>query len=189
MAGHTRGTLISSLIVTFLTFFIALIVSVGSEALVRAVNNTLVAFILLLLIILSGIVFDIIGTAATAAQLPPFNAKAAKKVFGAVQAVKITKNASIVANYTADVVGDIAGTLSGAVGAGIVYNWTQMFGIQDLVLTGAAMTSFIAALTVGGKAIGKSIAIRNANSIIFKVAVLLGWWEKFTGLELLRERR
>ncbi|HRY12315.1 MAG TPA: hypothetical protein P5309_01980 [Syntrophomonadaceae bacterium] len=189
MAGHTRGTLISSLIVTFLTFFIALIVSVGSEALVRAVNNTLVAFILLLLIILSGIVFDIIGTAATAAQLPPFNAKAAKKVFGAVQAVKITKNASIVANYTADVVGDIAGTLSGAVGAGIVYNWTQMFGIQDLVLTGAAMTSFIAALTVGGKAIGKSIAIRNANSIIFKVAVLLGWWEKLTGLELFRERR
>lgn len=82
MAGHTRGTLISSLIVTFLTFFIALIVSVGSEALVRAVNNTLVAFILLLLIILSGIVFDIIGTAATAAQLPPFNAKAAKKFLG-----------------------------------------------------------------------------------------------------------
>jgi len=81
LAGHTRGTLISSLIVTFLTFFIALIVSVGSEALVRAVNNTLVAFILLLLIILSGIVFDIIGTAATAAQLPPFNAKAAKKKF------------------------------------------------------------------------------------------------------------
>jgi len=189
LAGHTRGTLISSLIVTFLTFFIALIVSVGSEALVRAVNNTLVAFILLLLIILSGIVFDIIGTAATAAQLPPFNAKAAKKVFGAVQAVKITKNASIVANYTADVVGDIAGTLSGAVGAGIVYNWTQMFGIQDLVLTGAAMTSFIAALTVGGKAIGKSIAIRNANSIIFKVAVLLGWWEKLTGLKLYRESR
>jgi len=189
LAGNTRGTLISSLIVTFLTFFIALIVSIGSEALVRAVNNTLVAFVLLLLIILTGIIFDIIGTAATAAQLPPFNAKAAKKVFGAFQAVKITKNASIVANYTADVVGDIAGTLSGAVGAGIVYNWTQMFAIQDLVLTGAAMTSFIAALTVGGKAIGKSIAIRNANSIIFKVAVLLGWWEKFTGLELLRERR
>lgn len=187
LALRSRGTLLSSLIVTFLTFFIALVVSIGSEALMRAVNNTVVAFILLLLIILSGIIFDIIGTAATAAQLPPFNAKAAKRVFGATQAVKITKNASIVANYTADVVGDIAGTLSGAVGAGIVYNWTQMFAIQDLVLTGAAMTSFIAALTVGGKAIGKSIAVRNANSIIFKVAVLLGWWEQYTGLELFRE--
>ncbi len=189
MAKQTKGTLLSSSVVAFFTFFIALVVSIGSEALVRAVNNALLAFVLLILIIASGILFDIIGTAAAAAQLPPFNAKAAKKVFGASQAVKITKNASVVANYTADVGGDIAGTLSGAVGAGIVFSISQVFAIDDLVLAGAAMTSFIAALTVGGKAIGKSIAIRNANTIIFEVAILLGWWEKLTGLELLKDRR
>ncbi len=189
MTGQFKSSLLSGLVVAFLTFFIALVVSIGSEALVRAVNNTLIAFVLLLIIIISGILADMIGTAATAAQMPPFNAKAAKKVFGASQAVKITKNASVVANYTADVVGDIAGTLSGAVGAGIVYNLTQMFTLQDLVLAGAAMTSFIAALTVGGKAIGKSIAIRNANAIIFEVAIIIGWWEKLTGLELFKDRR
>lgn len=189
MTGQIKSSLFSGLVVAFLTFFIALVVSIGSEALVRAVNNTLLAFVLLLFIITAGILFDMVGTAATAAQLPPFNAKAAKKVFGASQAVKITKNASVVANYTADVGGDIAGTLSGAVGAGIIYNVTQMFALQDLVLAGAAMTSFIAAITVGGKAIGKSLAIRNANAIIFEVAIILGWWEKLTGWELFKDRR
>lgn len=189
MAKQTKGILLSGLVVAFFTFFIALVVSIGSEALVRAVDNTLLAFVLLLVIIAAGILFDIIGTAATAAQLAPFNAKAAKRVFGAGQAVKITKNASVVANYTADVGGDIAGTLSGAVGAGIVYSISQVVPIQDVAWAGAAMTSFIAALTVGGKAIGKRIAIRNANTIIFDVAVLLGWWEKLTGLELLKDKR
>ena len=189
MLGYLKDKVLSALLVACFTFFIALLVSIGSEALVKAVNNTFVAFILLIFIIASGIFFDIVGTAAAAAQLPPFNAKAAKKVFGAYQAVKITKNASVVANYTADVGGDIAGTLSGAVGAGIVFSLVNIFSLSDLVLSGAVMTSFIAALTVGGKAIGKSIAIEKANSIIFQVAVVLGWWENLTGLELFKDRR
>jgi len=189
LLGYIKSNLWAGLVVAFFTFFIALAVSLGSEALVKAVNSTWISVILLVFIILMGIIFDMIGTAAAAASLPPFNAKAAKKVFGANQAVKITKNASVVANYTADVGGDIAGTLSGAVGAGIVYNLIHVFSFPDIVLTGAAMTSFIAAMTVGGKAIGKSIAIANANSIIFEVAIAMGWWEKLTGMELLKDKR
>ena len=189
MLGHIKSNLWAVFTVTFLTFCIALAVSVGSEALVKAVNNIFVDLILLIIIIFLGVFFDMIGTAAAAATLPPFNAKAAKKVFGANQAVRITKNASLVANYTADVGGDIAGTLSGAVGAGIVYNLIHVFSFPDIVLTGAIMTSLIAALTTGGKAIGKSIAISNANAIIFKVAVAAGWWEKLTGIELLKDKR
>lgn len=188
MLNQIKGNIVSSLIVTFVTFFIALLVSIGSETLVRAVGNMLVAFILLIFIIALGIFFDMIGTAATAASLPPFNAKAAKKIFGASQAVKITQNASVVANYTADIGGDIAGTLSGAIGARIIYDLAALFSFSDLVLAGAAMTSFVAAVTVGGKAIGKSIAINNAETIVFRVAIALGWWEKVTGWELFRDR-
>lgn len=188
MLNQIRGNLVSGLIVTFVTFFIALLVSIGSEALVREVANTLVAFILLICIIAMGIFFDIIGTAATAASLPPFNAKAAKKIFGAPQAVKITQNASHFANFCNDVIGDIAGTLSGAIGAGIVYSLADMVSFSNIILAGAAMTSFVAAVTVGGKAIGKSIAINNAESIVFRVAVALGWWEKLTGWEFFRDR-
>ena len=46
------------------------------------------------------------------------------------------------------------------------------------------MTSLIAALTVGGKTVGKSIAINNANTIIFKVAQIMMWLENITGFEL-----
>jgi len=184
-----KSNIISGLIVAFFTFFIALTVSIGTEALVKAVQNVWVAIVLLVIIIALGIFFDIIGTAAAAVSLPPFNARAAKKVFGAYQAVKIAKNASAVANYCNDVIGDIAGTLSGAVGAGIVIRLEQTSSLPDTVLIGAVMTSFIAALTVGGKSLGKNIAIARANNIIFRVAVVLGWWENLTGLELFKDRR
>ena len=184
-----KSHVLSGLIVAFFTFFIALTVSIGTEALVETVRNVWVAIILLAIIIALGIFFDIIGTAAAAVSLPPFNARAAKKVFGAYQAVKIAKNASAVANYCNDVIGDIAGTLSGAVGAGIVISLEETFSLPDTVLIGAVMTSFIAAVTVGGKSLGKSIAIARANDIIFQVAVVLGWWENLTGLELFKDRR
>lgn len=189
MLGYIkRNNIISGLIVAFFTFFIALLVSIGTQALVQLVQNVWVAMALLLLIISLGIFFDIIGTAAAAVVLPPFNAKAAKKVFGAYQAVKIAQNASAVANYCNDVIGDIAGTLSGAVGAGIVFSVEQNFTLPDTVLIGAVMTSLIAALTVGGKSLGKNLAIAQANHIIFRVAILLGWWENLTGLELFKDR-
>lgn len=184
-----KSNMISALIVAFFTFFIALFVNLGSQALMETINNVFLALILLIIIIALGIFFDIIGTAAAAAVLPPFNAKAAKKIFGASQAVKITKNASAVANYCNDVIGDIAGTLSGAIGAGIVYSLMDQFSLSNVVLLGAAMTSFIASLTVGGKAIGKNLAIEKANSIIFRAAIVLAWWENVTGIEFFKTRR
>lgn len=184
-----KSNLVSGLVVAFFTFFIALLVNVGSQALMKAIDNIIVALFLLLFIIILGIFFDIIGTAAAAAALPPFNARAAKKVFGAYQAVKITKNASAVANYCNDVIGDIAGTLSGAIGAGIVFNLAHVFSFTNTVLTGAVMTSLIAALTVGGKAVGKNIAINKANSIIFSAAIVLAWWENLSGIELFKTKR
>lgn len=188
MLNQLKGNIVPGLIVTFVTFFIALLVSLGSEALVRAVANTWIAFLLLICIITLGIIFDIIGTAATAASLPPFNAKAAKKIFGAPQAVKIIQNASYFANFCNDVIGDIAGTLSGAIGAGIIYSLAEAVAFSNLVLAGAAMTSFVAAVTVGGKAVGKRIAINSAETIIFQVAIAIGWWEKLTGWELFGDR-
>ena len=46
-----------------------------------------------------------------------FHAMAAKQVPAASQAIKLVKNADKVANFCNDLVGDIAGTLSGAIGA------------------------------------------------------------------------
>ncbi len=184
-----KNIVISGLLVAFITFFMALLVSLGSEALVRAVNSVLVAFSLLLVIIFLGIFFDIIGTAVTAAELPPFNARAAKKIFGAKQGVKLIHNADIVANFCNDVIGDIAGTLSGAIGAGIVVSLVRQFAVIDLALAGAVMTSLIAALTVGGKAMGKKLAVNNADNIISKAAKVVAWLEQLSGWELFKNRK
>lgn len=181
--------MISGLLIAFTTFFIAMVVNLGSQVLIDILNDLFLSLLLLFLIIFLGIVFDIIGTAATAAEMPPFNARAAKKISGARQAVKIIKNAHLVANFCNDVVGDIAGTLSGALGAGIVISLAKQFSLLDLTLAGAVMTSMIAALTVGGKAFGKILAINHANQIIFKVALVISWWEGLTRLELFSDRR
>lgn len=184
-----RSNLISAAVMAFIAFTVALMMSIGSEALVRAMNSIIIALLLLFVIIFLGIFFDTIGTAFAAATLPPFNAKAAKKVFGAKQAVKLIRNADLVANFCNDVVGDIAGTLSGAIGAGIVVSLSHQFKVLDLVLAGAVMTSAIAAFTVGGKALGKYVALNNTNNIIEHVARAVAWWENTTGIELLKNRR
>ncbi|MGE5544833.1 MAG: hypothetical protein ACM3UW_07680 [Bacillota bacterium] len=178
--------------VTFFTFISGLIISLGLESIINAVHDLFISFLFLGLVIMLGIISDAIGTAATAADVVPFNAMAAKKIPASNQAVRIVRNADLVANLTADVVGDIAGTLSGAIGASIVFTFNarySMYSVVDTVFLGAAMTSLIAALTVGGKTVGKSIAINNANSIILKVARILMWWENLTGIELFRGRR
>jgi CBS domain containing-hemolysin-like protein len=184
-----KENLLAGLVVGFFTFLIALLLSLGSEAFIQTVNNFIIALGLLLIIILLGIFFDIIGTAATAAQIAPFNARAAKKIPGAAQAVRLTQNAGQVANFCNDVIGDIAGTLSGAIGAGIVASLVGTFPTLDLVLTGAVMTSLIAALTVGGKAIGKNLAVEYANQIIFRVARIMAYIEGLTGKKLFENKR
>ncbi len=188
MSGYIRKNhLISAMFMAFLTFVIALLMSIGSEGLVKAVNQIAEACGLLIVIIFWGIFFDIIGTAVTAAELPPFNARAAKKIFGARQAVKLIHNAGLVANFCSDVVGDIAGTLSGAIGAGIAVSLLNRFPLADAIWMGAAVTSLIAAATVGGKALGKHLAVNYANQIIFRVAIVIGWWENLTGMELFKK--
>lgn len=177
---------IPALWIMFFSFAIGLVLSLGAETLIKNIQHTGLSLALLIVVILIGIVSDAIGTAAAAADISPFNAMASKKVPGAREAVKIVKNADLVANLTADVGGDIAGTLSGAIGAAIIFSISKTFSLGNTVLISAVMTSLIAALTVGGKNIGKNIAITRANSIIIKVARILRWWENLTGRQLLK---
>lgn len=184
-----KKNLVPALWIACFTFIIGLIFSLGLESFIRSIQSTWLSFIALVVVILTGVVSDAIGTAAAAAEAAPFNAMAAKKLPGAKQAVRITRNADLVANLTADVVGDIAGTLSGAVGASIVIALAKQVTGINLVLMGATMTSLIASMTVGGKTIGKSIAISNANAIILRVAKALSWLERWTGVEFLNGGR
>lgn len=187
----TRKNIVAALGVAAFSFVVAIIVSLGSEVVVRAVSSLWLSFLFLFFVILIGVLGDMVGTAAMGSQMAPFNAKAASKVFGATQAVKLSKNADKVAVFCGDIIGDVSGTVSGAIGASIVVAISK--GVNpsaiETLLLGAGMTSLIAAIMIGGKALGKSIALSQANEILFWVARILAWWEETTGYSILEKRR
>ncbi|HPO97121.1 MAG TPA: hypothetical protein PLZ08_04090 [Bacillota bacterium] len=136
---------------------------------------------ILIIVILTGILFDIVGTAVTAAKEAPFHAMGADRVKGSREAIYLVRHADQVANFCNDVIGDIAGTISGALIVSIIL---QSFGnIMQLQLDffSAVGIAFIAACTVGGKALGKRFAIEQANEIVIIVGKVLSFLKILKG--------
>jgi CBS domain containing-hemolysin-like protein len=144
---------------------------VSSEALGNVGN--ILAFVILFIFIAIGILFDIIGMAATSATEKEFHSMASRKVSGAKEAVWLSRNASKVSSLCNDVVGDISGIISGATGALIVARLTSGMDILPALLTSLTITGLIAALTIGGKAIGKGFGIGYSVKIVFAVGKIL----------------
>jgi len=130
------------------------------------------AVVILIIIILIGVVSDMIGIAAAAADEKPFHAKASKKVFGAKKGLFLVKHANRVSNFMCDIIGDICGIISGSLGTIIVIkmvnNWQVPKSWIDLFIL-----SLIASLTVGGKSFLKNYGIKKANEIILLVGKIL----------------
>lgn len=131
--------------------------------------NLVASILILILVIAVGIVFDIIGVAVTVANEEEFHAKATKKVKGAKTSIKLIKNAAKVANICADVIGDICGVLSGSISALIAAKIAEKTGVNLQFVISAS----VAAITVGGKAIGKEIANKNSTQIVHYVGIIL----------------
>ncbi|AZR74879.1 hypothetical protein BBF96_09045 [Anoxybacter fermentans] len=156
----------------FLTFIIAILVTLFSSGVVEFVSLP-GAVIILIIVVTVGIIFDIIGVAATAADQAPLNAKAAKKIFGAKKALFLVKRADEVASFCCDIVGDICGTVGGALTAVIIIRIVD-YGLNvNINILRILTLAFIAALTVGGKAYGKRIGIDKANDIIFIIGRII----------------
>ncbi len=160
---------IKALRTALLTFTISLIISLFFDTSL----SLWLSLIFLGVIITTGIVFDLIGTAVTAASEMPFHAMASDKVSGSKQAIYLIRHADRVANFCNDVIGDIAGTLGGVLVAAITLNINQYNHLLKEQLLGSIMIALAAALTVGGKAFGKSYAMNRANDIVFFVGKLL----------------
>ncbi len=161
-------------IVSVWTFILTILISIVAE--VIFINTRLIIpFFILIIIILTGVIFDIIGISITVASDKPFHAMAADKVQGAMYAIKLLKNAGAVSNFCNDVIGDICGIVSGAAGINIVLQLSELAFLSNRTIMTIIISSFIAALTVGGKAIGKHIAIIQAHNIVFSTAKLLNF--------------
>jgi len=119
-----------------------------------------------------GILFDIIGVSITVADPKTFHSMAAKNVRGAKLAVKLIKNAEKVSSFCNDVIGDICGIISGSTAASISIILSSKLN-WNLLVVSLIITALVASMTIGGKAIGKSIAINKSNAIIFRFSSIL----------------
>lgn len=165
-----------SLGIAVITLVLAAIFSVISTFVLSGVTWA-VGMIIVFIIVFFGVFFDTIGVAATAAHEKPFHAMASERLNGAKHAVLITRNADKFANFCNDVIGDISGIISGTASAYVVLQLSIQLGygetsIQQFWIS-VLFTSVVAALTVGGKAIGKTLAIHYATPIIYQVGRLL----------------
>jgi CBS domain containing-hemolysin-like protein len=165
------------------TFLISLISNYASNTVVGFLPFV-PAFGVLIVIIMIGILFDIIGVATTAASEVPYHAMAADKVTGAKQAMWIVRNAASIATLCNDMIGDIAGTLSGAVGTSIAFAIARESGLLNRAVWVTLLVSAVAAVTVGGKAFGKQLAIQKANDIVHWVGKVIYGLETVTGLRI-----
>lgn len=154
-----------------LTFFLALIISGISNVIVEKCGF-IVLLIITILIVLLGIIFDIIGTAVLTANEATFHAKASNKIDGSKESIKLIKNSSNIANFCNDIVGDICGIVSGSMGAMIAIYAANNLNVNN-TLTTLLISSIISSIMVGGKAIGKNIAVKKSDEIIFLVGSII----------------
>ena len=165
------------LIVFFLSFGLSMLMSWSSSAALADAGIAVAALTVLLLVAI-GIITDIIGMAVASADQPPFVAMAAKKLPGAKQALWLIKNAAKVSSVCNDVAGDICGVVSGAAGTTLSLRIAEMQGVGSTFYIGIVVAGFIAALTVGGKALGKGFAIRRSREIVIFVGRCLTLFKK-----------
>lgn len=160
-----RKTTMWVVTVFFATILISGMISLISDE-VMSSSSLVGAFVILLFIVLLGIVFDVIGMAVATADEKPFHSMAARKVPGAREALSLLRNAERVSSICNDVVGDICGVVSGSASATIA---TLILSKADLGWprgVSLAMSALVAGLTVGGKAIGKTVAIHSCVQIV-----------------------
>lgn len=132
----------------------------------------IISFSVLAVFIIIGIVFDIVGVAVTAAVEAPFHSMAAHKQRGAVEALRLIRNADRVSSFCNDVVGDVTGIVSGATAGLIAARLMESLNSEGMLFT-LLISGVVTGLTVGGKAVGKNYAINNSTTIVLRVGILI----------------
>lgn len=191
MKSQVKRSIKFSLTIAVITFVLAAIFSIISTSILSGVI-WIVGLLIVLAIVIVGVVFDMLGIASTAANEAPFHAMAAEKVKGAKEAVIIIRNADKFASFCNDVIGDISGIVSGAATGIVVIQIAGLLGHNDgssmQIILSVILTSIVAAITVGGKAMGKYFAINASTQIIFFAGKVIQFMEHRFKMKILPKK-
>lgn len=181
-ARRARTKQIKWVVTIFLvTILVSGLISFLSDEIMER-SNMAVAFLILLIIVSIGILFDIIGVATTSADEKPFHSMAAKKIPGAHEAIVLLRNAERVSSICNDVVGDICGVVSGSASATIAAQVLNHFSFTWPQVATLLMSALVAGLTVGGKAVGKTFAIKSCTFIVYGVGRVIYTVKRITAV-------
>lgn len=164
------------MLVLILSFGLSIGMSLVSSAIIPKINIFVGIFIILLFIVIS-IIFDMIGVSITASDETPFHSMASKKVKGSTNSVRLLKNSDKLASICNDVIGDVCGVVSGSAGVLVATTIADIFDL-NVSITVLITTAIIASLTITGKALGKSVAIKNSEKITFRVGKVISIFKK-----------
>lgn len=160
---------------------ISLVLSAFFSYLSEIVSNSeqlVVVVILLAFLVLAGILFDAIGVAVTSCDTTPIISMASRKVYGAKTALWLTKNSDTVSSVCNDIVGDIFSIISGACSAALVVKITVSLNEPWKIVLSIVVSAVVSAMTIGGKAFMKKIAIDNSRDFVMFVARVLAVFDK-----------
>ena len=130
------------------TVLISALMSFVSSNLLEGAGLAL-SFVILICIVLTGILFDIIGVAVTAADEVPFHAMASRKVPEAEDALRLIRN------------------------AGKVSSLLLLSKSKSEIFITLLLSAVVSGVTVGGKACGKSLAMNSSTAVVRTAAKVL----------------
>jgi hypothetical protein len=159
------------------TFVLSILLSLLSNATVPKLSF-LPAVLVLLCFIALGVFFDILGLSVAIAPEKPFHAMAANRVKSAFFSIWLLRRADRVACFCNDVVGDITGIISGAT-ASVIIAGTVAEGHSPSLLAQLLFSALVASITVGGKALGKTVALRHNVKIVTFAGKVLSYFRRF----------
>ena len=118
----------------------------------------MVTLLVLAMFIALGIIFDMVGVAVTAADPKPFHSMAAHKEKGGREAIRLLQNANQVSSVCNEAV---------------IVTQLQRDLSTTSVLISIGVTALISGITIGGKALGKSMAINDCTKVVYRVARIM----------------
>ncbi|MBQ7307996.1 MAG: hypothetical protein IJW82_05655 [Clostridia bacterium] len=152
---------------TFITLVLSFIFSFLGQFLLSQMG-IIISILILIIFVLINCITDTIGMAVASCNLEPFLSMVSRKEKSGIECINLIKNADKISNICSDIIGDICGILSGAIGTSLAF-----LIAKDNLLVAVLVSSFVSALTVFFKAIGKNLAVNHSTLIVIKTGKFL----------------
>jgi hypothetical protein len=163
--GKKSGLLLEVLALSFAAFLLSFVMNAAFEGISHGISLG-VGIPLTLSVVGLGVISDGLGVASARAKEGPLLSMASRRIIGAREALWFVRNAAKVSSVCNDVLGDVAATISGALAVAVSFSVQAAYPDISWLLATSAAVGVASALSVGGKALFKPVALKYAESMI-----------------------